>query len=279
MTQKNISQETRQQVEVQFAEIVGRLYACEHLENAAEQIEDHKILYGWNMLTQEVLIRLAEATLKLIYQIYSDDKPPHGHSLKDLWDKIPADAQREIEAERGQSLSFAEYDGGTFQNVRYSAERLKGGLTIGFETRRLYLDSLAATSVAQAWLGGITTWPWAGILDQSLSGYQIVPMDDGSFHVWIENPIEPMDWAGAIIRAKSDRYSWTLYFGFVDKNGERIGYELPCLAYTWPIQELFAISIEECVEKIHKAYQEPSPALLKALQEANHGKCPEWRFD
>ena len=34
--QKEISQQTRQQAELQFADIVGRLNACEHLENGAE---------------------------------------------------------------------------------------------------------------------------------------------------------------------------------------------------------------------------------------------------
>ncbi|MCY3691923.1 MAG: hypothetical protein OXH30_07980, partial [Chloroflexi bacterium] len=164
MSQKKISQETRQQAELQFAEIMGRLQACKYLEDATVQIEDHRVLYGWNLLTQEVLIRLAEAALKLIYQIYFDDKSPYGHSLKDLWGKIPVDAQEEIEAKRGESLNFIEYDGGTFQDVRYSAERLKGGQTVRFEMRRLYLDSLAATSVAEDWLGDVRTWPWAGIL-------------------------------------------------------------------------------------------------------------------
>ena len=261
---------------MQFAEIMGRLLACKYLEDATVQIEDHRVLYGWNLLTQEVLIRLAEAALKLIYQIYFDDKSPYGHSLKDLWGKIPVDAQEEIEAKRGESLNFIEYDGGTFQDVRYSAERLKGGQTVRFEMRRLYLDSLAATSVAEDWLGDVRTWPWAGILDMSIAGagYQILPLDDGRFEVWITDPIEPMEWAGAIITAKENSYVWTLYFGFVDKNGERKGYELSALYYPWPIQELFASSVAECVEKIYKAYQEPAPALIEALQDARRGKWP-----
>lgn len=274
MPRKDISQENRQQAELQFAEIVGRLHACEHLEDALENIDDPRVLYGWNLLTQEVLIRLAEATLKLIFQIYFDDEPPHGHSLKGLWDKIPKDVQDEIAAKRGRSVSFAEYDGGTFQDVRYSAERLKGGRTVGFITRQLYLDSLAATSVAEQWLGGVTTWPWAGTMDTSLAGYQVVPIDRERFEVWIDDPVEPMDWAGAIITAKDDLYIWTLYFGFVGKDGKRGGYELPAFAYPWPAQELFASSVAGCVEKIHKAYQEPSQALLDALQEARRAKWP-----
>lgn len=226
------------------------------------------------MLMHEVLIRLAEATLKLIYQLYFDDKSPHGHSLSDLWSKIPADAQEEIEARRGAPLSLIEYDGGTFQDVRYSAERLKGGRTVRFEMRRLYSDSLAATSVAEDWLGDVKTWPWSGILDKALAGYRVLPLDDGRFEVWVTDPIEPMDWAGAIITAKDDLYVWTLYFGFVDKNSERAGYELPCMSYPWRMQELFASSVVESVEKIHKAYQEPSHALQKALQDARRGKWP-----
>ena len=270
MSQKNLSQETRQQAELQFAEIVGRLHACENLENGAEQADDPRVLYGWSMLMHEVLIRLAEATLKLIYQLYFDDKPPYGHSLKALWNKIPKDAQEEIKAERGESLSFTEYDGGTFQDVRYSAERLKGGKTIVFEMRRLYLDSLAAMSVAKDWLGEVTTWPWAGVMGMALAGYQVLPLADDRFEVWITDPIEPMDWAGATITTKDGLYVWTLYFGFVDKNSERKGYKLPAMFYPWPMQELFTSSLVECVEQIYRAYQEPAPALL----EARRGKWP-----
>ena len=269
---KNISKETRQQAELQFAEIVGRLHACEHLENGAEQIEGHKVLYGWHFLTQEVLIRLAEATLKMVYQIYFDDKPPYGHNLKNLWSKIPVDAKREIEDRRGQALSFEEYDSGTFQNVRYSSERLKGGQTTSFQMRRLYLDSLAATEVAEDWLGEITTWPWAAISDEALAGYQILPMANDTFEVWVKEPIEPMDWAGAIITPRENIYSWTLYFGFTDLRGEKHGYELPCFTYAWPMVDLFATSVMECVDKIRRAYQEPSYALLTALEEARRTK-------
>ena len=270
--QKEISEEVRQQAELQFAEIVGRLHACEHLENGAEKIENHRVLYGWNFLTQEVLIRLAEATLKLVYQLYFDAKPPYGHSLKTLWDSIPADAQQEIQERRGQVLSFEEYDSGTFQDVRYSAERLKGGQTTFFQMRRLHLDSLAAIGVAEDWLGEITTWPWAGILDEALAGYQVLPMTDDTFEVWVKEPIEPMDWAGAIITPRENVYIWTLYFGFTDRQGEKRGYELPCFAYLWPMTDLFAPSVTECVEKIRRAYQEPSQALLTALEEARRAK-------
>lgn len=268
MSQKRISGETRKQVELQFAELVGRLQACEHLEDTAEQIKDHRVLYGWNMLTQEVLIRLAEATLKLIYQLHFDRKPPRGHNLRELWDKIPKDVQHEIETERGQPLSFAEYHEGIFQDVRYSAERLQGGSSIRFEVRRLYLDSLASVSVAEGWLGGVKAWPWAGLLDESLAGYEITPIADGSFQVWIDDPIEPMDWAGAIIVSEEGAFVWTLYFGFTDKHGGKKSYELPSLAYPWPLEELYATSVAECVRAVHKAYQEPAPALLEALRQA-----------
>lgn len=70
MPQKQIPPEIRQIAELQHAEIIGRLYACEHLENVSESIEDPRVLYGWNMLTQEVLIRAAEASLKLIYLLF-----------------------------------------------------------------------------------------------------------------------------------------------------------------------------------------------------------------
>ena len=64
MPQKQLSPEIRQMAELLHAETVGRLYACEHLESESERIEDPRVLYGWSLLTQEVLIRLGEASLK-----------------------------------------------------------------------------------------------------------------------------------------------------------------------------------------------------------------------
>ena len=71
VSNKNVSPEVRQMAELQHAEIIGRLHACERLETEMESITDPRVLYGWNMLTQEVLIRLAEASLKLLYMLCS----------------------------------------------------------------------------------------------------------------------------------------------------------------------------------------------------------------
>ena len=272
--QKNISQQTRQQAEIQYAEIVGRLYACELLENETENIEDSKVLYGWAFLTQEVLIRLAEATLKLIYQIHFDKKPPRGHSLQSLWRQIPDEVRQDIEKKRGQKLSFEEYDNNTFQDVRYSAERLRGGRTTSFRRRQLYLDSLTATAVAEDWLGEITTWPWAGVVDDELRGYQIIPLTNNTYEVWIKEPIEPLDWAGAKIIPKENYYVWTLYFGFTDQTGQRRGFELPSfIASSLPLDDLAAKSVIDCVQQIYKVYEEPEYPLLQALEEARRVKA------
>ncbi len=274
MSQRQLSPSIRQIAELQYGEIVGRLYACEHLENEFDRIEDSRVLYGWSLLTQEVLIRLAETTLKLLYMLYFDVMPSHGHNLAALWAKLPLEVQEEVLARRrdlpdGENgVSFGEYGMDDFQDVRYSFERRLGGQTMRFEHRRLYLDSLAATSLAIDWLGEITAWPWAGVLDTSLAEYRIVPISDGRFHVWTDNPIEPMDWAGAIIEPKDGKYIWTLYFGFTDSDHNKKPYKLSSLNYLWPINELFTDSVSDCVEQIHRAYQEPCPALMEAIEEA-----------
>ena len=274
MSQRQLSPDIRQIAELQYAEIVGRLYACEHLENEFESIQDHRVLYGWNMLTQEVLIRVAEASLKLLHMLDTDSLPPRGHSLASLWNKLSSIAKEEVLAKHRNfangevEISFGEYDMDDFQDVRYSFERRAGGQTMSFEHRRLYLDSLAVTSLAKEWLGEIKVWPWAGLLDPALKDYKILPIRDGRFDVLADNPIEPMDWAGAIIEPKDGKYIWTLYFGFTDSNNNRRGYKLSSLAYLWATKELLTDSISECVEQIHRAYQEPCAPLRKALEEA-----------
>ena len=281
MSQKQISSNIRQRAELQYAEIVGRLYACEHLENEFESIKDHRVLYGWNLLTQEVLIRLSEASLKLLHMIHSNNDPPRGHSLASLWGELPVEVQQDVLVRRREfpngnvGVNFGEYDMDDFQDVRYSSERRIGGQTMRFEHRQLYLDSLAVTSLAGDWLGGIAAWPWAGLLDPSLEGYKIVPFGDGRFEVWTDNPIDPMDWAGAIIEPKDDKYIWTLYFGFTDKANNKRSCRLASLYYPWPMADLLSDSVAACVEKIHKAYEEPCPALLKVIEEAAQQKGPD----
>ena len=274
MSKKRVSLQIRQMAELQHAEIVGRIHACEHVETEMETITDPRVLYGWNMLTQEVLIRLAEASLKLLYMLYFDDKPPRSHSLAALWEKLPIEAQEEVQTKRRdypngeRGVSVPAYDLDDFQDVRYSFQRRVGGQTMWFEPRRLYLDSFAARDVAEDWLGEITAWPWAGFVDLALAGYEITPIVEGRFEVRVKIPIKPMDWAGAIIEPKDGRYLWTLYCGFTDSKGEKRSFKIECLLYSWPIEYLLSNTVEECAEKIHRAYQEPCPALLKAIKEA-----------
>ena len=278
MRSRQITPELREMAELQHAELFGRLHACEILEDGLEQIADPHVLYGWSMLTQEVLIRLGEASLKLLHILQFGTKPPRGHSLEDLWSALPEEVQDEVNAKRreltnsGDGVSFVEYDNDVFQNVRYSLERLAGGQTIGFQTRQLYSDALAARAVAEERLGDIGTWPWAGAVNTALKGYRILPTRDGHFDVWIDEPIVPMDWAGAIIRPKDGRYGWTLYCGYTGRGGQRRGFEIPNLLYSWPINELFADSVAECAELVHRAYQEPCRPLQMAIGEALRDK-------
>ena len=196
----------------------------------------------------------------------------------DLWEQLPEAVQDEVNAKRRhypngeRGVSFAEYNMDDFQNVRYSYERLVGGQTIRFETQRLSFDSLAARNVAEEWIGDIAVWPWAGIVSTDLAGYEILPLSDGTFDVLIDDPIEPMDWAGAIIEAKDEQYVWTLYCGFTDKAGEMRSYKIPSLLYPWPIEDLFNDSVSKSAEQIYRAYQEPCIPLLKAIEEAGSAK-------
>ena len=264
--------------ELLHAEIVGRIHACERLETEIESITDPRVLYGWNMLTQEVLIRLAEASLKLLYMLCFDEEPPHGHSLAALWKKLPSEAQEEVQAKRryfpngDRGVSFPNYDMDDFQDVRYSFERRVGGQTMSFEPRRLYLDAFAARDAAEDWLCPITAWPWAGLVDLALAGYEIIPTGGGRFDVWVKNPIEPMDWAGAIIEPNEGRFLWTLYCGFTDSKGEKRSYKIESLHYPWPTEDLLSDTVGGCAEKIHRAYQEPCHLLLKVIEEANQLK-------
>ena len=199
MSQKPLSPKISQMAGSLHAEIVGRLHACEHLENEAERVDDPCVLYGWNLLTQEVLIRLAEASLKLLHLVHVNKPPKKVHGLADLWAQLPEEVHHAVEARRRcftggeRGVSFTEYDMADFQNVRYSYGRLVRGQTLSFETRRLFLDSFATRNLAEEWLGEIRVRPWAGMISSALAGYKIIPIENGKFDILIEDPIEPMD--------------------------------------------------------------------------------------
>ena len=280
MNDDKLAPEIRRMAELLHAEILGRLFACEHLENEFEQIDDPRVFYGWNLLTQEVLIRLAEASLKLLHLLHFNKPSKKAHSLVDLWSQLPEAIQDAVEAKRKgipggeRGVSFKEFDMDDFQDVRYSHERLLGGRTISFETRRLYLDSLAVRSVAEELLGEIRVWPWAGMLSPALAGYKIIPIENERFDISIEEPIEPMDWAGAIIEANGGQYAWTLYCGFTGSDGERRSYKFPGLLYSWPLEEIMGDTVEACVEKVYEAFNDPCVPLLTAVKEAENSKLP-----
>ena len=278
MAQKKLAPKIRLMADLLHAEITGRLHACEHLETQAEQIEDPRVLYGWNFLTQEVLIRLAEASLKLVYLLHFNKPSPKGHSLRDLWAQLPEPVQTEVKVKRRnfpgseRDVSFPEYNMEDFQDVRYSYERLVGGQTIRFEARRLFLDCLATNQLAEEWLGETAVWPWAGVVSSVLAGYKILPIDNGRFDILIDDPVGSMDWAGAIIQPKDGQYVWTLYCGYTDEAGKLRTFEVPGLLYQWPIEELFSDSVSACAEQVHRAFQEPCPALLQIIQLAENSK-------
>ena len=165
-------------------------------------------------------------------------------------------------------VSFLLYDENVFKAVRYSYESDVSGTTRTFETRRLFLDALAASELAQEWLGNISVWPFAGLVKADLKGIKILPLKEGRFDVLFDEPIEFMDWAGAVIEPRGDRYVWTLYCGYVNRLDEPQSFEIPSLLYPWPIQELLADSVEECIEMICRAYAEPCGTLLAAIEEA-----------
>ena len=280
--------------EIQYAEIIGRIYACYSLIELGTEVgsdnspnrrpgygwADPRVRYGWNLLTMEVLIRLAEASLKLLHMLYNNEKPPRGHALSVLWSKLPQEVQKEVQARRldypegDGGVSFSDYGMEDFQDARYSMERLAGGKMLSFHPRRLFHDSRAVAHVAEDWLGPLRVWPWSMEVDSELADYDVIPFREGYFDVHAKKPVPPMDWAGAIIEPKDDQFLWTLYCGFTDAKGEKHSYQVDSMTYLWPLQDLLASTVEECLGKIHIAYENPSqsPALLSALEQATNMK-------
>ena len=42
---------------------------------------------------------------------------------------------------------------------------------------------------------------------------EVREIGDGKYEVFMDDPIEPMDWAGAIIEPVDSQYGWTIYWG------------------------------------------------------------------
>ena len=117
-------------------------------------------------------------------------------------------------------------------------------------------------------LGEIRVWPRVGMVNSALTDYKIIPIENERFDISIGEPIEPMDWAGAIIEANGGQYAWTLYCGFTGSEGERRSYEFPSLLYFWPPEEIMGDDVEAFVERVYQAFNGPCVPLLRAIKEA-----------
>ena len=91
---------------------------------------------------------------------------------------------------------------------------------------------------------------------------------DGRYEFFLDKPIEPMNWAGAIIEPVGSQYGWTLYWGYTDRNGEKHSSKLPGLAYSDPLAD----TVEECVEKVKSAFENPAGPLAASIAEARSRK-------
>lgn len=97
---------------------------------------------------------------------------------------------------------------------------------------------------------------------------EVRKIGDGKYELFMDDPIEPMDWAGAIIETVDSQYGWTLYWGYTDRTGRKRSFQLPGLAYPDPLAD----TIEECVEKIKNAFDNPAHLLAISVEEARAGK-------
>ena len=281
ISRKDMTDSVRYQSQLMYAELCGKLYACEFLEDQAEKLEDHRALYGWTFFTQESLVRTAELALKLLYFIHVGRRQEKGHDLSVLWRKLPKKAKEEVNAARStfpdgeNGVSFQDYDDEKFRLSRYSYEKLEAGETVQFAHRQLYLDILSVASVAGGLIGEIRVWPWSGIREKDLQGYKVVPVNEDVFDVYIDGTIEPFDWEGAIIKTvpRNGKYYWTLYWFYTNKYGKKCSFELPALAVCgWTAEELTQDTIEGCLQQIHQARQNPGTVMLKAIEEAKAAK-------
>ena len=65
---------------------------------------------------------------------------------------------------------------------------------------------------------------------------EVREIGDGRYEFFLDQPIEPMNWAGAIVEPVGSRYGWTLYWGYTDRDGEKHSFKLPGLAYLGPFK-------------------------------------------
>ena len=276
MEDLHLSDKNRRIAENLFADALGRLAACGDLNRGYSREQDQRLLYGYAMLTKESLLRSAELVLKLVHLMQTNTTWPKGHDLRELWRKLPQTVKDSIDKKRetqGGPFSFEDFTKREFEKARYMWE-IPDGQTTGYEPKKLYDDTEAVLSWANDQLGPIRIWPWAGNLDADLAGYRVTPLANGNYEVVIDSPINPLDWAGAVIEplaagsGSAISYRWTLLFGYTGDDGHKASYKLRCETLSLPLAEMFKGSVGECVAQIALAYNNPNHALAMALQEA-----------
>ena len=97
---------------------------------------------------------------------------------------------------------------------------------------------------------------------------EVREIGDGKYELFMDDPIEPMDWAGAIIEPVDSQYGWTLYWGYTDGEGEKHSFKLPGLVYPDPLAD----TVEECIEKVKSAFDNPAQPLAVSVMEARARK-------
>ena len=82
-----------------YSEIDGRLHACEILTEQTMTTDSPEIQFGLTTATQELLLRTAEASLKMLFMLEFNEEPKRDHDLKQIWDRLSPEMKREIEEE------------------------------------------------------------------------------------------------------------------------------------------------------------------------------------
>ncbi len=93
---------------------------------------------------------------------------------------------------------------------------------------------------------------------------EIRELKDGKYEFFMDEPIEPMEWSGAIIEPMESGYVFTLYWGYTSREGRKKSFKLPGLAYP----EFWAPTVEECVKMAEDAFADPTKPLLVSIEQA-----------
>ena len=262
----------RTMAELLYSEVQGRIHACGLLEDEARSIGEPDLQYGFSLATQELLLRTAEASLKLLYLLHFNKPSGRIHSLKDLWDAFPGEVQKEVEAIYrdmtgfDEGLNFAKYDINDFQQARYPYEYLVQGQQIGIEPQSLILDCYAVLQTADKWLGAMPIWPWAGRVEITSNTLRVPLVEDGKVWVWIRDRDNPAEFRVAVIEETKGHFTWTLFYGFTDKTGRRRVIQIPREHYIEHPSRPAADSVGLCAAMIYSTCTEPKPDLVRVMQ-------------